>query len=1072
MVKLFLTNSYFNTFPLLINQLAPTKDDIDAKKIIFCEDAISLMTERAICNSFNGTLNTQVNSFGNYLYLKKPTTNVLSMEGSAMVTKKVLTTVNLNCFNQSKIDCASTLYDVINKLKSSSITPDDLLACAENTHGVLKDKLFDIAKVYDAYEKYLIENKLIDQNTAFTFLPDIVKNDEELENTDVYIVGFTSISENAKKVIAELIKKSKSVTAILTSGLNPYVYLNEAEKGFLDVCQSLNEKVIITRDNDGLNKESKIVLDNIFSPKSVNLSKTESNKIYTYSASSIYDEASKVANVIKQKAMKENCRYRDFTIAIPDAQIYQDAITEAFRNQGVAYFLDLKKKPLNHPLIQIILSFIEVKRLGLNRRLFCDILKNPLFSEDKIFNDKLENLLLKNNINYNRLETPFTFDCEREELEKYESARIKIVETFSKKTNGYLVKEIYEMLDKLDVENKLTSFSSMLFELDEVEEKAVNDQIYKAVIGVLDQIDKILFNVKFSVKDFKNIFLSGINALEISIIPQYNDAVFIGEYKKAGILKANYLFAMGLTSAFPTYSEDTGVLTDREIDLLENLKIKIEPKIKVVNRRKVEGAVMGVCAFREQLYLSYYYADEGGKTYTKSEILNFFERAFTTKPFPETQDYLYKMEGLKTFSLECGKVADRRQPDQTGLSSFVRAIDIVDSEKERKEESDYFILDSVKDDIDYILSEHYKEQKIELKGNREILVKNLASPTGLENYFNCPYKFFLTHGLGLKERDMGEVDFIQVGLISHAIFSEYVKKIERVKDKESSNNLFEEISNELLSSAEYKRYLLSPQSKFSINSLLNANKKLCFDIFNQLDKSQFKPDKANIEVRFNDKGAVYPAVSLRGGKVKIAGTIDRVDTYNQDGKEFCRIIDYKTGSIDTGDESLFAGIKLQLYLYASSVRGRKEEEKENKRQIVGVYYLQASDEFTKEGASSVMMKGKTLKDQALTEKQDATFIDGKSEYLGIRKTTKNEFYKDAKLLEKQELDKYIDYAVKVSDKAVENLENGFIAPSPYEKACEYCNYKGICKSAVDKGRTIGKVDKDVIVNATIDTDKA
>ena len=47
--KLIVCNSYYNLFPILCKELGSTKNEISARKLVFCEDKHSLMTERQIC---------------------------------------------------------------------------------------------------------------------------------------------------------------------------------------------------------------------------------------------------------------------------------------------------------------------------------------------------------------------------------------------------------------------------------------------------------------------------------------------------------------------------------------------------------------------------------------------------------------------------------------------------------------------------------------------------------------------------------------------------------------------------------------------------------------------------------------------------------------------------------------------------------------------------------------------------------------------------------------------------------------------------------------------------------------
>ena len=77
-VKLIITDSYFNIFQILTENLKKNANSLDARNLVFCEEKFSLMAERTICSAVGGTFNTDVFSFGNFLRRKKQLNQVLS----------------------------------------------------------------------------------------------------------------------------------------------------------------------------------------------------------------------------------------------------------------------------------------------------------------------------------------------------------------------------------------------------------------------------------------------------------------------------------------------------------------------------------------------------------------------------------------------------------------------------------------------------------------------------------------------------------------------------------------------------------------------------------------------------------------------------------------------------------------------------------------------------------------------------------------------------------------------------------------------------------------------------------
>ena len=1039
MVNLVLTRSYYNLFPVLTNRIQKNALDLSKKNLVFCEAKVSLMIERFLCAKTGGSFNTDVYSFGNFLRAKKPIDKLLSKEGSAMAIKRILSEIKLQCFKQSKANLAPTLYDLIIQLKSAKITPDDVLAAAKSVKGILKNKLADIGAVYFEYEKYIEQNGFEDQSSLLSYLPEIIETDKDIASSDVYVVGYGGFTAQMRAAVTALIKKANSVTAILVEGENSHVYVNETAQFIREECRRLHMPVIETFDDGDFNGEAQIIADNLFSPtvklrnKNVvnTCGKYQTDKIYFYAAKNPADEIERVAGIIRKAVLDGDCRFRDITVTVPDLTTYGDYIKATFERLNVPCFLDEQKVPLNHPLITLIVSYIDAQRKGLERGAFSAFFKNPLFCADKKLTDALENYLIKYNINYGRIKNNFTFPAtDEDQLIALEDLRRKAVNLFEDFN-------VLKMLSALSVKDGLNNLSEKLRAIKESEEAAVTDQIYDAVIGLIGEMQMMLGEVGLSLTEYKNVFLSGVSAMKLSVIPQYNDAVFVGGFKETALAKAKYLFVTGLTVDVPSVQADVALLSDGDISALEQIKMLVEPKIRVVNHRTRENVGMALAAFDKRLYLSYPTANTDGKKNIKSEVLTCIEKLFTIKNFPIKNGYLTYAQGLNTFARACGEFAEGKTEndfsyDFTLPSSFYAATG---GEKLKP------LLDGAN-----------KEVKVRLSGNKVSLIKGVISPTAIEDYYRCPYRAFISHALKIKERDEGQVNVLSVGNLMHEILNKYVDGINAVTDNYSSDALFESAAEKILSRDEYKKFIDEPSTKATISRVLKECKGYCYKTYLSLKKSAF--DKSKTEVAFGDfKGAEYPAIPLLGGEVKLKGKIDRVD----ESKKYFRVIDYKTGKTDPSEKALFAGVKLQLYLYAAAVLGKYKGD--SAKFPAGLYYLPVSDKYEKpEDKGGALAVGKTLSELDAISVQDFEFSEkGETDFTAVKLDGKSGKIKNG--VDRGVLQSYVDYALKASEAAVKNMSDGVIVASPYENACEYCEYSALCGVKDATPRSVGTVDE-------------
>lgn len=1013
-MKLITTDSYYNIFPLIASIIKKAGGGINDRKLIFCEEKISLMTERALCDKLKGTFSAEVYSFGGYLLKKKSSDKILSKEASSMVIKKLLPSLSLKCFSAGRVNFAPTLAETITQLKSAKVLPENLYEASESVGGILKNKLLDIHTVYSAYENYLKENGFEDQSSLLTYLPSIILNSEEIKNTDVYIIGYASFTAQIREIIKALIKTARSVTAILPYGENQFAFVNETVGAIKDLAHDLCEKVeVINLPTEYCAVAKKINLE-LFSPKRAK-EKIETDAVFYSALTNTHAEIERVAEVIKQGVMNGK-RYRDFKVIVPNDQKYADEIKKFFTLLEIPYFLDVKVVPLNHPLISLILSYIDAFRKNFERESVTAFYKNPLFSSDKEFNDKFENYTLKYNVSYNGFKKEFTYLAEtEEELKSFNEFRQKICEVFSRF-------DVKGALKKLGVEKKINEFNEKLSSLSHYTESAVGEQVYTATVKLLDDMQTILSGEKISYTEFKNIFKSGVSAMELSLIPQYNDAVFVGDYRESALANTPVTFAVGLTGEVPSVSEDVALLCDADINALGELKVLVEPKIKVVNHRFREQTTLGLSSFSEKLYLTYPIVDYSGNKNVKSEIIEYFTKRFSVRTVGEVSGYLTKLQAKRTFAVNSGRFVEGLVNDFTLPSSYY-SVEVDDAKK--------------------ILEQANAEVKLKLDTGENILARDITSPTAIESYNVCPYRYFMEKGLRVKPREKGELSGSLVGVIMHEIFCSFTKRLGEIDSacpEESIARIFEEESKKTLAKNEFSMLLEDAPSRFSVNSALKECKKFCVKTYSWIDSSKFTTAPDDVEVKFGD-GAKYPAVELLGGRVKLSGTIDRVDKY----QNYCRIIDYKTGKATDDDKNLFAGVKLQLYLYALAIKDME---------VAGAYYLPVKDKFLPNGETEAPLTiGKTLNDEDVLSAHDSTWETGNK----FIPATKDE--KGVKgVISSNGMKALISYAKKVSEQTILNMEDGFIAPTPHGSACAYCEFKSVCGGGERYERKIEKVD--------------
>lgn len=1008
-----ITDTNYNVFDVLLNALEGKTGDLDNSNLIFCEEKISLMAERRIAERFGGSFNTDVYSFGNFLRVKKNLLRVLSKEGSAMAIRKVISELNLKCFSKNLENLAPSLYNLIVLLKSAKVEVQDLENAMSKVKGVLKNKLTDVIEIYKKYSQFLDEQNLFDQSSVLSYLPDVLETDEGLKNSDVFLVGYSSFTEQARNIVKILLKNAKSVTAILVGGDNDCVYVNESVESFKRCCVAVGATINVEYCPTVLDTENKAILKNLFNPSLI-LDRVDTDRILTVTANTPTEEVEVLASTIKKRVINGNARYRDFTVAIPNNSSYGGKIRRVFSSYGIPYFLDEKKKPTNNPLIRLVISYMESFRKNLERESLAEFYKNPLFCDDKNLSDRFYAYVTEYGINFARIKQPFKYG-EQSLIQELENFRQKILCNFENF-------DIHKLLSDLSVKEKLQVFSNTLKDMGEIEESEVNEQIYEYVNTILNDMDVLLSGVKISYTERKRIFISGVNALELSIIPQYKDAVFVGGFKEASLAKANCLYVLGLTEAVPETKADVAIFNDNDIGVLSNSNVIIEPNIKIVNDREKENFSLALASFNDKLVLSYPIVSESGKKNFKSRLFDSLADLFNVKEYFYKDRYLTFSEGVKAFAMDVKRFADSKITDFDNASEFYHAT-------------------KGNETVDGLLYRAQKTVDGKLKKVTQDMPKYISSPTAIEEFYSCPYRAFISRILRVKESENGNFSGLVVGNFLHDVMNGYLSRYSEITDENSFNKVIEEEILRVISCEEYSRHI-DGDSKNDLERVIKETKAYATKTQGYLNASSFKPSKLEKSV----------SLKLLDGKATLYGKIDRLDECD----EYYRVIDYKTGEYDVSAKALFSGDKLQLYLYSAMA----EQSGATDKKLAGTFYAPINQLYLeKDKKVNHLLDGKVL------EEKDVLKLHGEesvadSHYIKLSPRTKKSV-----VLSAEALKAHVKYAIKMCENAIEDISNGFIASSPLSGACKYCKFSGACDKENFIERQIQGVSSDTVVSA-------
>ena len=179
-------------------EYAQAYEKTGGENIIFCEDRLTLIAERALLRRLGGTFYSSVSTFARFLKAEGKT---VSKQGSVMLVGGVMTRLQregaLQCFTStaSTAKNARCIYETLAQFAASEITPEVLReSLALLPEGTLKRKISDFALIYEGYTASLLEKGFLDESRYLSLLPKRIREEGVLRGKNVFFLGYTSFT--------------------------------------------------------------------------------------------------------------------------------------------------------------------------------------------------------------------------------------------------------------------------------------------------------------------------------------------------------------------------------------------------------------------------------------------------------------------------------------------------------------------------------------------------------------------------------------------------------------------------------------------------------------------------------------------------------------------------------------------------------------------------------------------------------------------------------------------------------------------------------------------------------------
>ena len=1040
----------------------------------------------------------------------------LSSVGMSMLIRKIIDEKKdqLKLFQRAadKTGFVQQMEQMILEFKRYCIKPEELVQESFNqtSSQALTDKLHDLEIIYRQFEEEVF-GQYIDSEDFLQLLSDKISASVYLKDAEIYIDGFYSFTPQEILVMKALMEHCKQVTIAMTTDQASFESVPDELELFRMSSESLCTIYEIAKDA-GVEIEKPVRLKAQWKWSHPSLFHLEENfdarpavpfydqsAVHIGQAANLRAEIEGIAREIRQLVRTKGYRYRDIALLIRNGGNYHELIEPVFHDYDIPYFIDQKRTMLNHPLIELIRSTLEVINSYwryepvfrvIKTELLFPLQEDPVKMREKM--DKLENYCLaygikgskwtkKDRWSYRRhrglelntsLQTDADLKIEQQlnELRLMVSAPILRLSRRLKKadTGRKLCEAIYLYLEELDIPAHLENWKMAAEKSGNLVKMREHEQVWNAVIDLLDQYVEILGEESISLKSFAEVLESGFESLHFSLIPPALDQVLIGDLEKSRLLDIKVCFVVGVNEGvLPAKITADGIFNDEDRERLLAAGLNVAPSSRTRLLDENFLAYKALTTPSDILYVTYPLANDEGKALIPSSYIKRLKDMF-----PEVNEHFYvtdpaelpeseQLNFIATFATTMSYLTSQLQLKKLGYPISPLWMDVYN----------YYMGSMWKGQAQKIISSlFYTNQTAALSKETadELYGETIqASVSRMELFNGCAFSHFIQHGLKLRERQVFRLEAPDIGELFHAALkhiSDIVNEqniswaqltAEQCKElsREAINALAPRLQNEILLSSERHHYIKRKLEQIITRASLILSE--------HAKASGFSP--VGLELGFGAKAELPPLTfQLKNGKrMELAGRIDRVDqARDESGSVFLRVIDYKSSEKDVNLVEVYYGLALQMLTYLDIVITHSKQLVKVEATPAGVLYFHVHnpilntkkmltiDEIEKEIMKKFKMNGLMLSDQNVIRLMDQTLESGDSQIIAAGIKNDGDLTKRSKVASLHEFTDLRDYVRNLYQNTGNAIIDGHVDIAPYKlknkTACTFCSFKSVC----------------------------
>lgn len=965
------------------------------------------------------------------------------------------------------------------EMKSLSIPPEELLEASESEslrdNRRLRGKLSDLAKIMALKKKLTEEKYSLSLDECERLAQRLAENPEIFAKAHFYLTGFTSFTEPQYRVLARLIERtSVTVHLVLPKDRGGFEFseIRKTEEKLKSAANKVSSKIKLTRVDTTLNDRHSVfgsiaeLLHKSFDKLDNQSLQNINERVRVFEADTPYSECSFIASDIKAKVMRGGS-WRDFAIIARDTKKYDGILDTLLASAGIPAFISKKREINSIDAVKLIYSafaaidgfhaqdvieYMKCAYTGIDTEACCEL---ELYIEKwrldgKDFTDAKE---WKMSTEGYSSRVPKNLEESLARINRSRNTVISPLIKFKTSLSGARTVRDYAtalvgFLTEIRLEEKISERQRELLLMGEKALAEDSGGIWQTICRALDELVEVLGDTEICARDFLSQLKVLFSAVSIGKIPAHRDEVTVGSADMIRLSGKKHIYLIGANEGeLPLTVSDSSYFNDKDRAILNGLGLSAEPVCLIDRARELFFISRAISLAEDSLTILYSLKNSDLSEARRSPIIDRIREMSDDKISPVKISSLSPMD--KIYSLSA-------------------AMEYITDNEVRRAFLDLGYLGEVE-----ISKKKISNDGISLKSDtaKTMYPDSLSlTQTRIDTFVGCPFSYFLRYNIKLSENERAEFDARNIGTFIHAILEYFFADI-----RGSGKNISDVTRGEILTlvnrSAEKFLSPIVEASGISTKRTALLVERLCRfatpiveGLCDELRDCDFVPEYFELKIE-REKAGMPSAVKFKsddGGDVYVYGSIDRVDTYKNDGDVYVRVIDYKTGSKSFSPSDIAEGRNLQMFLYLKAIIDTEDKEfkdslgvgKDGRVIPAGVIYVKTnmSDitiprQSENDAAEAVKKKqercGVILDDSVSIAAMNKDYLPIKFKQSGeIDPRSRNRLYSYE---DWEEINKII------SDKVTEissSIKRGNISPTPKSKhaPCEWCKFRSVCRA--------------------------